>query len=84
MGEVVFKWTNCRFRNIQEDSYISLFIHTKVVIQNKLELLLVSGPRGFPLIGIIHELKDPEKIYLDLHKYTQRYGEIYSCYMGRS
>ena len=40
------------------------------------------GPVGRPLIGAFGEIKDPKNIHKDFMRLGQKYGDVFSMYIG--
>ena len=70
----------------QDTSQLSLLLIWTVVISVLLWQLLARprgippGPRGLPLIGNAHQLS--QAIHKDFMKLGEKYGEIFSFYIG--
>ena len=44
---------------------------------------VILGPVGLPLVGAFREIKDPKNIHKDFMRLRQKYGDVFSMYMGR-
>ena len=45
-------------------------------------VLRILGPVGRPLIGAFGEIKDPKNIHKDFMRLGQKYGDVFSIYIG--
>ncbi len=45
--------------------------------------VVFAGPRSWPLIGNMLEIRDPMNMHLDFMRLGEQYGDVFSLYLGR-